>query len=92
MIWLGMFALGIGFGVLVVSYGFPWWFAPLLSGLMFAGSVEFIRAESSYPTTETSPGTSSPARRIARIAPSANGSDAHRIAVTPAPRSRFVAA
>jgi 4-azaleucine resistance transporter AzlC len=42
VIWLGLFALGIGFGVLVTSHGFPWWLAPLISGLMFAGSVEFI--------------------------------------------------
>lgn len=41
-IWLGMFALGVGFGVLVLSYGFPWWFAPTVSLLMFAGSVEFL--------------------------------------------------
>lgn len=42
VIWLGLFALGIGFGVVVTSQGFPWWLAPLISGLMFAGSVEFI--------------------------------------------------
>jgi 4-azaleucine resistance transporter AzlC len=42
VIWLGLFALGIGFGVVLTSHGFPWWLAPLSSGLMFAGSVEFI--------------------------------------------------
>jgi 4-azaleucine resistance transporter AzlC len=42
VIWLGLFALGIGFGVVVTSHGFPWWLAPVISGLMFAGSVEFI--------------------------------------------------
>ncbi|WP_238013799.1 AzlC family ABC transporter permease [Dactylosporangium sp. AC04546] len=42
VIWLGMFALGVGFGVLVVDHGLPWWLAPIISGTMFAGSVEFI--------------------------------------------------
>jgi predicted branched-subunit amino acid permease len=28
VIWLGLFALGIGFGVVVTSHGFPWWLAP----------------------------------------------------------------
>src|SRR5207247_372211 len=32
------------------------------------GSVQFMNAESSYPTTETSPGTDRPARRMARTA------------------------
>lgn len=39
---LGMAGLGIGFGVLAVSYGFPWWFAPAVSLLVYAGSVEFL--------------------------------------------------
>jgi 4-azaleucine resistance transporter AzlC len=42
VIWAGLFALGIGFGVLVTGHGFPWWLAPLMSATMFAGSVEFI--------------------------------------------------
>jgi 4-azaleucine resistance transporter AzlC len=42
VIWLGLFALGVGFGVVVTSHGLPWWLAPVISGLMFAGSVEFI--------------------------------------------------
>lgn len=42
VIWLGMFALGIGFGVLVVDHGLPWWLAPIISAPMFAGSVEFV--------------------------------------------------
>ena len=48
------------------------------------GSVQFMSAESSKPTTETSPGTLLPARRAARIAPSAIGSLAQTIPVTPA--------
>jgi 4-azaleucine resistance transporter AzlC len=42
VIWAGLFALGIGFGVLVASHGFAWWIAPLISATMFAGSAEFI--------------------------------------------------
>ncbi|HKU11246.1 AzlC family ABC transporter permease [Sinomonas sp.] len=42
VIWAGLFALGVGFGVLVTGHGFPWWFAPVMSASMFAGSVEFI--------------------------------------------------
>jgi len=42
VIWTGMFALGIGFGVLVVDHGLPWWLAPVISASMFAGSVEFL--------------------------------------------------
>jgi len=42
VIWLGLFALGIGFGILVTSHGLPWWLAPVISASMFAGSVEFL--------------------------------------------------
>lgn len=42
VIWMGLFALGIGFGVLVTSHDLPWWLAPIISATMFAGSVEFI--------------------------------------------------
>jgi 4-azaleucine resistance transporter AzlC len=42
VIWAGLFALGIGFGVLVTSHGFAWWIAPLISATLFAGSAEFI--------------------------------------------------
>lgn len=41
-VWLGMFALGLGLGVLVTSNGLPWWLAPILSGAVYAGSVEFL--------------------------------------------------
>jgi 4-azaleucine resistance transporter AzlC len=42
VIWAGLFALGIGFGVLVTSHDLPWWLAPVISATMFAGSVEFL--------------------------------------------------
>ncbi|MGH8472152.1 MAG: AzlC family ABC transporter permease, partial [Gammaproteobacteria bacterium] len=42
VIWAGLFALGIGFGVLTTSHGLPWWSAAIISATLFAGSVEFI--------------------------------------------------
>lgn len=42
VVWLGLFTLGIGFGVLVTSHGLPWWLAPVISTSVFAGSVEFL--------------------------------------------------
>ena len=42
VIMLGLFFVGIGLGVLVHSYGLPFWVAPLLPVLVFAGSVEFV--------------------------------------------------
>ncbi|MDO4917232.1 MAG: AzlC family ABC transporter permease [Rothia sp. (in: high G+C Gram-positive bacteria)] len=40
--WVGFVVMGAGLGVLVTSYGLPWWVAPALSGLVFAGSLEFL--------------------------------------------------
>jgi 4-azaleucine resistance transporter AzlC len=42
VLWASLFALGIGFGVLVTSHDLPWWLAPVISATMFAGSVEFL--------------------------------------------------
>lgn len=42
VIMLGLFFVGIGLGVLVHSYGLPFWVAPLLPAVVFAGSVEFV--------------------------------------------------
>ncbi|MER6952524.1 AzlC family ABC transporter permease [Streptomyces sp. NPDC000618] len=39
---LGMFPLGVAFGVLVVHSGLSWWWAPVISGLVYAGSLEFL--------------------------------------------------
>lgn len=41
-VWLSMLVLGMGLGVMVSSSGLPWWVAPLLSGSVYAGSVEFL--------------------------------------------------
>lgn len=42
VVWLGLGVLGVGFGVVVTGLGLPWWLAPLTSGVVFAGSVEFV--------------------------------------------------
>ncbi|MFC8037946.1 AzlC family ABC transporter permease [Paenarthrobacter sp. NPDC057355] len=39
---LGMFPLGIAFGLLVIQSGLPWWVAPALSIAGFAGSLELL--------------------------------------------------
>lgn len=39
---LGMFPLGVAFGLLVVQSGLPWWVAPTLSIAGFAGSLELL--------------------------------------------------
>ena len=39
---LGLFPLGMAFGMLVVQAGLPAWVAPLFSVVVFAGSVELL--------------------------------------------------
>jgi len=39
---LGMFPLGMAFGLLVIQAGLPWWVAPALSLAGFAGSLELL--------------------------------------------------
>ena len=39
---LGLFPIGLAFGVLVVQSGFDWWWAPLFSTVVYAGSMEFL--------------------------------------------------
>src|SRR5690625_1636713 len=39
---LGMYPLGVAFGLLVVQAGLPWWLAPALSLAAFAGSLELL--------------------------------------------------
>ena len=39
---LGMFPLGVAYGLLVVQAGLPWWLAPALSVAVFAGSMELL--------------------------------------------------
>lgn len=37
-----MVPLGIAFGVLVTQSGLAWWWTPIISGIIFAGSLEFL--------------------------------------------------
>ncbi len=39
---LGMVPLGIAFGLLVLHAGLAWWWAPVFSAVVFAGSLEFL--------------------------------------------------
>ena len=39
---LGLVPLGLAFGVLIVQAGFDWWWAPVFSILIYAGSMEFL--------------------------------------------------
>lgn len=39
---LGLFPLGVAFGLLVVNSGLSWWVAPALSIAVFAGSLELL--------------------------------------------------
>ncbi|MFD0276821.1 AzlC family ABC transporter permease [Kitasatospora sp. NPDC127111] len=39
---LGLFPLGIAFGVLVVHAGLSWWWATAFTALVYAGSLEFL--------------------------------------------------
>ncbi|MCB0963720.1 MAG: AzlC family ABC transporter permease [Acidimicrobiales bacterium] len=39
---LGLFPIGMAFGLLVVQSGLDWWWAPVFSTLVYAGSMEFL--------------------------------------------------
>lgn len=39
---LGLFPLGVAFGMMVIQAGMQWWMAPLLSVVVYAGSVEML--------------------------------------------------
>lgn len=38
----GLFPLGLAFGLLLVQSGFHWWWAPIFSLMIYAGSLEFL--------------------------------------------------
>jgi len=42
VVMLGIAVLGLGLGVILSAHHMPFWTAPLLSSLVFAGSVEFL--------------------------------------------------
>ena len=39
---LGLVPLGLAFGVLITQAGFDWWWAPIFSIVIYAGSMEFL--------------------------------------------------
>ncbi len=39
---LGLIPLGLAFGVLLTQAGFAWWWAPVFSVMIYAGSMEFL--------------------------------------------------
>lgn len=41
---LGMVSLGLAFGLLLTQLGLPWWWAPIFSTVVYAGSLEFLLA------------------------------------------------
>ncbi len=42
---LGYLPLGAAFGVLLVAAGFPWWWAPIWSVFMYAGSMQYLAVD-----------------------------------------------
>lgn len=38
----GYIAIGIPFGLMLVNAGYPWWLAPIMSTLIFAGAAQYI--------------------------------------------------
>ena len=38
----GYIVLGMGFGILLESKGYAWWWAALMSGLIYAGSMQYV--------------------------------------------------
>ncbi|MDR0623428.1 MAG: AzlC family ABC transporter permease [Treponema sp.] len=39
---LGYLAIGVAFGLLLVDAGYPWWLAPVMSVVMYAGAGQYI--------------------------------------------------
>ena len=42
LVGLGVVPLGLAFGLLMVQTGFAWWWTPVFSMLIYAGSTEFL--------------------------------------------------
>ena len=41
-VFFGYLAIGIPFGLMLVSAGYPWWLAPIMSVLMYAGAGQYM--------------------------------------------------
>mgnify|MGYP002715725730 CR=1 FL=1 len=42
LVGLGLIPLGLAFGLLISQTGFAWWWAPIFSTIVYAGSMEFL--------------------------------------------------
>lgn len=42
LVGLGIVPLGLAFGLLITQAGFAWWWAPVFSVVIYAGSMEFL--------------------------------------------------
>ena len=43
-VFFGYIAIGIPFGLMIVNAGYPWWIAPIMSVIMYAGAGQYIAA------------------------------------------------
>ena len=55
-VFAGYIVLGMGFGILLQSKGYPWWLAPIMSISIYAGSMQYVAVDllatgASYITT-----------------------------------------
>jgi len=41
-VFFGYIAIGIPFGLMLTSEGYPWWLAPLMSIVMYAGAGQYV--------------------------------------------------
>lgn len=39
---IGLIPLGVAFGLLMTQAGFAWWWTPIVSTVIYAGSMEFL--------------------------------------------------
>ena len=41
-VFLGYMAIGIAFGLMLVTAGYPWWLAPIMSIMIYAGAGQYV--------------------------------------------------
>ena len=42
---IGYVFLGIGFGILLTSKGFAWWWSPIMAVFIYAGSMQYVAVD-----------------------------------------------
>lgn len=45
LVGLGLIPLGLAFGLVITQAGFSWWWAPIFSVIIYAGSMEFLAVQ-----------------------------------------------